>query len=104
MNELINEFLKNDTGGIIVTDSECNVLYTNNKITMSEKLKIKWSNSMPKAKLGQHGEVWEFYDSDSKIYYRITTSSYLMVKFVRYTFYLIFLSILLYLRIFQNCQ
>lgn len=52
MNELINEFLKNDTGGIIVTDSECNVLYTNNKITMSEKLKIKWSNSMPKAKLG----------------------------------------------------
>ena len=77
MKDMISEFLQNDVGGVIVTDSDCNVLYSNNKISMSEKTKIKWSNSMPKTKIGQNAETWEFYNSESKKYYQVTTKSYL---------------------------
>ncbi len=75
--EKLDEFLYNDVGYIVITDSTGKFVENDHttKLQLSDKGKKAWDICVPEAYDGQRGEVWELSDNGYKRYYSVTTSA-----------------------------
>lgn len=71
---IIGDFLKQEIGGVIVTDEAHNILYSDNKSELSEHTMQRFLHRLPA--LGKdERKTWELTDSDNDKYYRLLSVS-----------------------------
>ena len=73
IDSLIQKFVKNRVGGVIVFDSGGKLIYEDKRIVISEKARKSFAKRRPE--IDEERKVWEFTDVDDGKYYRIETDT-----------------------------
>lgn len=71
---IIGDFLKQEIGGVIVTDESHNILYSDNKTELSEHTMKRFLHRLPALEINER-KTWELTDSDNDKYYRLLSVS-----------------------------
>ena len=71
VDEIIQSFVKNRIGGVMVLDQSGKVVYRDERILLSEKALLSFLRRRPG--IDEAGRTWEFSDSISGKYYRVET-------------------------------
>lgn len=67
---IISDFIKEEIGGVIVTDENKNLLYSDNKLGLSDHTMKRFLHRTPSIGNNER-KTWELTDSDNDKYYRI---------------------------------
>ncbi|MBR5115922.1 MAG: hypothetical protein IK096_02545, partial [Lachnospiraceae bacterium] len=73
IDKIIQSFVKNRVGGVMVFDANGEMLYEDPRINLSDKAKLSFLDQRPK--VYEDNMAWEFTDTQKKTYFRIETSS-----------------------------
>lgn len=68
---IIDDFLRNEIGGIVVTDENNNILFSDDKQTLPEHVRDRFFARVPlHSKVGER-KIWELTDAQNDGYYRV---------------------------------
>ena len=73
IDKIIQNFVKNRVGGVIVIDSEGELIYEDSRIILSEKGTRSFLKRRPP--IDEEAKTWEFTDAQTGKYYRVETST-----------------------------
>ena len=73
---LILRFFQEDIGGILLTDADGNILYSDSRSEFVLKERTNWKAACPSAYSGQRAEVWDLLRSEKGKTYMAVTSAY----------------------------
>ncbi len=73
IDRIIQSFVKNRIGGVMVFDEAGELIYEDPRISLSEKSKLSFLDQRPS--INEDNMSWEFTDTQKKTYFRIETSS-----------------------------
>lgn len=73
IDKVIQIFVKNRVGGVIVIDSSGNLIYEDSRIILSERATASFLKRCPD--INEEGKTWEFTDPENGKYYRVETST-----------------------------
>ena len=76
INDLILRFFRDDIGGILITDSNGEIIYDDEKAARIRRESKSWKVACPPMRQDQKAEVWELHSSDSGITYMVLTSTF----------------------------
>ncbi len=76
INDVILSFFRDDIGGIMITDGEKNILFTDHKMSFIRNEKTNWKIACPAPQPGQHAVPWDLVHSDSKKTYMVISSTF----------------------------
>ena len=77
VNDLILRFFRDDIGGVLITDAEGNILYTDEKSAFVQREKTNWHAACPRPRAGQKGELWDLLYNESGDTFMVITSTFL---------------------------
>ncbi len=72
---IIKQFIQNEVGGIVLTDTKGNIIYADKNVPVCEQLKKQLERRGERALTTQKSCPWEFTDSKTKKFYRVQTSA-----------------------------
>ncbi len=70
---IVDDFLKNEIGGIIITDIDDKIVYSDERLRLPEKVIQRFLHRAPLLKDNGERKLWELTDSDNNRYFRIIT-------------------------------
>ncbi len=73
VDQVIQNFVKNRVGGVIVIDSSGTLIYEDSRIILSDKATKSFLKRCPD--INEESKTWEFTDAETEKYYRIETSA-----------------------------
>ncbi len=76
INEAILRFFRDDVGGILITDSAGNILYSDEQTAFVREDCTGWKAACPPPAPGQKKEIWDFMCSRNGRSYMVTTSAF----------------------------
>ncbi len=71
LKELVDEFVKTEIGGVMVTDDAGSILYSDNKAKLSDHTLKRFLARLPQLNCEGERRTWELTESDGGKYYRI---------------------------------
>ena len=75
VNELILNFFRDDICGILITDAEGKILYSDRKSSFIQRGKTNWAAACPPPRAGQKGELWDLLDNARGDTFMVVTST-----------------------------
>lgn len=76
LNEIMLRFFRDDIGGILVTNAEGAVVYSDEKSAFVQEGKTNWRAACPPPRQGQKNEMWDLLDSSAGKTYMAVTSTF----------------------------
>ena len=73
--QVVNEFIKREIGGIIVTGESGNILYSDSNMKLSPHTLKRFLNRLPRLDKDGDRKKWELTESDGGKYYSITSAA-----------------------------
>lgn len=75
-NDIMLHFFRDDMGGILISDAQGSILYSDEKATNFIKKTRNWAIACPPAREGQHGETWDLQSASRGGSFMVTTSTF----------------------------